>query len=283
MKKILITGKNSYIGKSLKSWLERDQFEFCVDTIDLKDESWRAKDFSKYYAIVHAAGIAHIKETSENKDLYFKVNRDLAFDVAKKAMEEGVNHFVFFSTMSVYGIEKGIIYYNTKPKPNSSYGQSKYEAEQLISDLENDNFIISIIRPPMVYGKGCKGNYPRLARFALKSPLFPKVNNKRSMIYIDNLSEFIKQILIKKLSGIFFPQNSEYVNTSEMISSISKVHGKRVLLTSAFNPIIMILKKLNIGVFNKIFGDLIYEKQMSSSILNYSIFDFEESIIRTEK
>ena len=183
----------------------------------------------------------------------------------------------------MYGIEKGRITFDTKPNPKSAYGKSKYEDEELISNLSNENFIISIIRPPMVYGKGCKGNYPRLARFALKTPLFPKVDNKRSMIYIDNLSEFIKQILNEKISGIFFPKNSEYVNTSEMISSISKVHGKRVWLTSLFNPIIMILKKLNIGVFNKIFGDLTYEKQMSSPKLNYSIFDFEQSITKTEK
>src|SRR5690606_7124221 len=118
--------------------------------------------------VIHVAGIAHVKETKENADLYYKVNRDLAFEVAKKAKNEGVKQFIFLSSMSVYGIETGIIKINTPTNPKTNYGRSKLEAEELISSIESDSFKVAILRPPMIYGKGCKGNYIRLANLAIK-------------------------------------------------------------------------------------------------------------------
>lgn len=204
MKKILITGKNSYIGTSVEKWLLREPDKYSVDTIDMKDSSWKENDFSEYDVVFHVAGIAHIKETADNQDLYYKVNRNLAYDTAQKAKKDGVEQFVFLSSMSVYGIEKGVIDNNTPLKPNSAYGRSKVEAEELINKLQDDSFTVATLRPPMVYGKGCRGNYPRLAKLAKKTPAFPLVNNQRSMIYIDNLTQFIKQIIDDKTGGIFF-------------------------------------------------------------------------------
>jgi len=274
MKKILITGKGSYIGTSVEKWLSGN---YIVDTVDMKDNSWRKKDFSQYDVVFHVAGIAHIKESKKNRDIYFEVNRDLAYDTAVKAKKEGVKQFIFLSSMSVYGLNKGIIDRNTPIKPNSAYGQSKYEAEKLLKQLEDESFIVAIIRPPMVYGKGCKGNYPKLASLALKTPIFPKVNNKRSMIYIDNLSEFVKQLIDNCSGGIFLPQNVDYVNTSEMVKLIAEAHGKKVRMTKLLNPL---LNLLNISIVNKVFGDLVYEKSISCNI---DFVSFEESIMRTEK
>src|SRR5690554_6259245 len=76
MKNILITGKNSYIGTSLENWLMRELDKYKVDTVDMKDGSWKEKDFGSYDVVFHVAGIAHIKETNDNQDLYYKVNRD---------------------------------------------------------------------------------------------------------------------------------------------------------------------------------------------------------------
>ena len=160
--------------------------------------------FSGYDSVFHVAGIAHIKETIKNRDLYFSVNRDLAYEVAKKAKEDGVRQFVFLSTMSVYGLNTGIIDNNTPEAPKNAYGRSKLEAEKLIRELEAANFQVAIIRPPMVYGKGAKGNYQRLSKFAQKSPIFPDYNNQRSMLYIDNLCEFVRLIIIHVSTGIFF-------------------------------------------------------------------------------
>lgn len=279
MKKILITGKNSYIGTSLENWLMREPDKYKVDTIDMKDGSWKEKDFSEYEVVFHVAGIAHIKETRDNQDLYYKVNRDLAYETAQKAKQDGVEQFVFLSSMSVYGIENGVIDKDTPLKPNSAYGKSKIEAEELINKLQDDSFTVATLRPPMVYGKGCRGNYPRLVGLALKTPIFPKVDNKRSMIYIDNLSEFVKQLIDSRSGGLFFPQNAEYVNTSEMVRLIAEAHEKKIVMTEFFNPL---LRLLNISTVNKVFGDLVYDMSMSEYDANYAIIDFNNSIVKTE-
>ncbi|MCY7731088.1 NAD-dependent epimerase/dehydratase family protein [Aerococcus urinaeequi] len=279
MKNILITGKNSYIGTSLENWLMREPDKYKVDRVDMRDGSWKEKDFSQYDVVFHVAGIAHIKETSDNQDLYYKVNRDLAYETAQKAKQDGVEQFIFLSSMSVYGIENGIIDMDTILKPNSAYGKSKIEAEDLINKLQDNSFTVATLRPPMVYGEGCRGNYPRLVGLALKTPIFPNVDNKRSMIYIDNLSEFVKQLIDNRNGGLFFPQNAEYVNTSEMVRLIAEAHGKRVVMTKLFNPL---LRLLNVSTVNKVFGDLVYDMSMSEYESDYRVYGFIESIIKTE-
>lgn len=279
MKNILITGKNSYIGTSLENWLMREPDKYKVDTVDMKDGSWKKKDFSEYDVVFHVAGIAHIKETSDNQDLYYKVNRDLAYETAQKSKKDGVGQFIFLSSMSVYGIENGVIDKSTPHKPNSAYGKSKIEAEELINKLQDDSFAVATLRPPMVYGKGCRGNYPRLVGLALKTPIFPKVDNKRSMIYIDNLSEFVKQLIDNRSGGLFFPQNAEYVNTSEMVRLIAEAHGKQMVMTKLFNPL---LRLLNISTVNKVFGDLVYDMRISDYEFDFRACGFRESIIKTE-
>ena len=279
IKNILITGKNSYIGTSLENWLMREPDQYKVDTVDMKDGSWKEKDFSQYDVVFHVAGIAHIKETSDNQDLYYKVNRDLAYETAQKAKQDGLEQFIFLSSMSVYGIENGVIDMDTILKPNSAYGKSKIEAEDLINKLQDNSFTVATLRPPMVYGKGCRGNYPRLASLALKTPVFPKVENKRSMIYIDNLSEFVKQLIDNRSGGLFFPQNAEYVNTSEMVRLIAEAHEKKIVMTKLFNPL---LRLLNVSTVNKVFGDLVYEMSMSEYESDYRVCGFRESIIKTE-
>lgn len=280
LKNVLITGKNSYIGTSLENWLMREPDQYKVDTVDMKDGSWKEKDFSQYDVVFHVAGIAHIKETSDNQDLYYKVNRDLAYETAQKAKQDGVEQFIFLSSMSVYGIENGVIDMNTILKPNSAYGKSKIEAEDLINKLEDESFIVGTLRPPIVYGKGCRGNYPRLVGLALKTPIFPNVDNKRSMIYIDNLSEFIKQLIDNRSGGLFFPQNAEYVNTSEMVGLIAEAHGKKIVMTKLFNPL---LKLLTVSTVNKVFGDLVYDMSMSDYESDYRVCGFGSSILFTER
>jgi len=279
MKKILIAGKDSYIGTSFEKWLIREPDKYKVDTIDMRNDSWKKKDFSGFDVIFYVAGIVHVKESKKNRTLFYKVNRDLVLETAQKAKKEGVKQFIFLSTMNVYGIEKGVIYNSTLTKPKNAYGKSKLEAEEAINKLRDDSFIVSILRPPMVYGKGCKGNYQRLVRLALTTPIFPKINNKRSMIYIDNLLEFIKVLIDSNRGGLFFPQNAEYVNTSEMVRLIAKAHGKCVIMTKLFNPII---KVLNLSTINKVFGDLVYDMSMSDYESNYRVCSFVESIKKTE-
>jgi nucleoside-diphosphate-sugar epimerase len=280
MKKILITGKNSYVGTSLKKWLSNYPDKYSLDFISLRNDSWKVKDFSGYDVVFHAAGIAHIKETKKNADLYFKVNRDLAYEVAKKAKAEGVMQFIFVSSMSVYGIDSGVIHDSSPLKPKSNYGKSKLQAEDLIVPLGDDELNIVILRPPMIYGEGCKGNYSRLANLVLKLPVFPIFENKRSMIYIDNLCEFVRLLIDNWSKGIFLPQNEEYVCTSEMVKLIGHVHGKKIRMTKLFNPL---LKLLSNSTLKKIFGNLVYKSDISENRIRYNIYDFKSSIILTER
>lgn len=288
MKRVLITGKNSYIGKALRNWLAKDPEKYEVDLISVRDDSWKKEDFSKYDTIYHVAGIAHIRETKENKNLYYRVNRDLAYEIAKKAKIEGIQHFIFLSSMSVYGVKSGVIYKDTPLNATNAYGKSKIEAEKLIENLADDKFTLAILRPPMVYGKNCKGNYSMLAKLAIRTPIFPDVNNKRSMIYIDNLSEFVTQLIEDQSSGFFFPQNEEYVNTSEMVRLIAEAHCKKIKMIKLFNPL---LNVLHISTLNKVFGDLVYDKEilaefdkrLNNQKVKYKTISFEESISLTER
>jgi len=278
MKKVLITGANSYIGTSLEKWLGQYPDSYFVDTVDMVGDSWKEKDFTEFDTIFHVAGIAHIKETRENSNLYFEVNRDLTYKIAQKSKNDKVKQFIFLSTMGVYGIENGEIDKDTVPNPKSNYGRSKLQAEKLIDPLKADDYKIAILRPPMIYGKGCKGNYQRLAKFAINYPVFPNIENKRSMIYIDNLCEFVRLLIDDYNSGLFFPQNKEYVCTSEMVKMIAEVHGKKIWMTKLFNPL---LCTLNNNILNKVFGNLVYSK----NLLNYSEADTistKETIKMTE-
>ena len=277
MKRILITGANSYIGTSFEEYMKQFE-EYQIDTIDMIDGSWRQKDFSLYDTVFHVAGIAHRKETKENAPLYYEVNRDLAIETAKKAKKEQVKQFVFLSSMSIYGMTTGVITKDTVPNPNSHYGRSKLEAEQGIRELADDCFKVVIVRPPMVYGKGCKGNYVFLRKFALTCPFFIKAYNQRSMIYIDNLCEFVHQLIDKELEGIFCPQNKEYISTDEMVTEIAKCHGKKVMIVKLPKGILNLMKN---GVLSKIFGSLTYSE---TEKLPYHIVDvFSETIRESEK
>ena len=286
MKRVLITGKNSYIGTSLENWLMREPDKYKVDTVDMKDGSWKEVDFSQYDVVFHVAGIAHVSSDPKMEDLYYKVNRDLTIETAEKAKAEGVKQFIFMSSIIVYGdssSSKRVIDRNTVPTPSNFYGNSKLQAEEGIKYLETDDFKIVVLRPPMIYGKGSKGNYPRLANMAKKIPVFPDIDNERSMLHIDNLCDFIKVMIDHEETGLHFPQNKEYVKTSELVKTIAEVHGKKILMISWMNWLIRLMFG-RVGLVNKVFGNLVYEKSMSDyDKANYRIRDFRESIELTEK
>jgi len=285
VKKILITGVNSYVGNSLTKWLEKNPERYSVERISLRDNAWKEKDFSIYDVVVHVAGIAHVSRDPKMEEIYYKVNRDLTIDTAKKAKADGVKQFIFLSSIIVYGeniSNNGMITKDTIPHPSNFYGNSKLQAEKGIEPLNDTNFNVVIIRPPMIYGKNSKGNYPKLAKAAQKLPIFPDIDNQRSMLHIDNLSEFIKLMIDNEEKGLFFPQNKEYVKTSEMVRTISEVHGNRIILTKLFNPILHLMSN-RVGIINKVFGNLVYEQEMSDYKDNYRVRSFKKTIELTER
>lgn len=286
MKKILITGANSYIGTSFENYLKKWDIEYKVYTVDMRDESWRNKDFSKYDVVFHVAGIAHVSTDPKMQDLYYKVNRDLTIETAKKAKKDGVKQFIFMSSIIVYGDsshinKKRVIDKSTVPTPSNFYGKSKLQAEEGILPLNDESFKVVVIRPPMIFGKGSKGNYPKLSKIAQKLPIFPDIENERSMLHIDNLCEFIRLMIVNEESGIFFPQNNEYVGTSKLVKLIAEFHEKNIILIKLFNPILKIMGN-NISQVNKAFGNLVYDKKMSEYKVEYRIRNLKEAVRETE-
>lgn len=287
VKKILITGENSYIGNQLENWLEKVPEEYVVVKHSVRNDKWKEIDFSIFDVVVHVAGIAHQDKKADQEELYYKVNTELTIEIAKKAKEQGVNQFIFLSSIIVYGEssrigEKKVITKETKPEPINFYGNSKLLAEKGILPMQSDNFKIVILRPPMIYGKESKGNYTLLAKFAKRCPIFPDIENQRSMLHINNLSELIRLLIIEEERGEFFPQNKEYVKTSELVRNIANIHGNKIKLSTAFNPLIFRFKN-KMNIVNKIFGSLVYEQEISVYKYNYQIMSFKESIRITEE
>jgi nucleoside-diphosphate-sugar epimerase len=286
--KILITGKNSYIGMSFEKWLNQWPDVYQVDTVCLINDHWEHYDFSQYDVVFHVAGVVHQKEKPGMKNLYFSVNRDLAVEVAKKAKKSGVKQFIFMSSMAVYGLEgkieeQVIINKNTPCNPNSFYGRSKLEAENEINKLGDNHFSIAIIRAPMVYGPNCPGNYRFLRKYVRMIRILPDIKNQRSMIFINNLTEFIRLLIGQQDRGLFFPQNKDYVDSLNMAEIIAHFYGKKILISKTLSGLLRAGRN-TFPIVNKIFDNLTYDKNISQHYdWNYCEVGFEESIELTEK
>lgn len=310
MKRILITGATGYIGTNVVNYLNEynelnGQECYAVDCLSLREENWENFDFSPYDVVLHLAGKAHadIGHVSEDiKQEYYNVNCKLAVRTATKAKEQGVPHFVYLSSVIVYGDSANVgkakcITARTKETPANFYGDSKWQAEQKLRGLEecggDKPFYVAIVRPPMVYGKGSKGNFPLLVKLAAKMPIFPAVRNERSMIYIENLAEFLRLLIDSGQGGVYLPQNAEYVTTAEMVKAIGRVRNKKIYLSKLLNPFVWLASKMPGkigGMANKAFGSLSIAKEFGSKemtgvspkeIKGYRICDFEESIYRS--
>lgn len=285
MKRVLITGANSFVGMNIESWLLKAPNEFLVDTVDTMNEAWKKADFTKYDVVFHVAGIAHVDPKPDMAPLYYKVNRDLSIEIAKWAKERGVKQFIYMSSKIVYHASKSLkgdfVKSETKPNPNDFYGDSKLQAENGLNKLQCDTFKIAIIRPPMIYGPGNKGNLPRLGWLALKTPVFPAWHNKRSMLHVINLAEFVKQLILREMAGTFFPQNAEYSDTVEIVRLISIEHGHKIWISRLFNPLVWLGAKF-LPAIPKMFADSYYEQDMSLYDFDYQLVSFRDSLQELE-
>jgi UDP-glucose 4-epimerase len=282
MKRVLVIGENSYIGKSFQVFAEG---RYEIKMASSRNEAWREADFTGYDSVLHCAGIAHVSRNPKMEALYYEVNCDLTVAIAEKAKKEGIKQFVFLSSILVYGSSKAEIDVKTVPQPDDFYGASKLKAEQELQKLVDDDFKICLVRLPLVYGEGCKGNFPRLIKLAKKSPLFPDYPNKRSMIYVENLMDFLGKIIDDGSAGIFLPQNNEHVNTSELVKCLAEAQGKRIATTKLFNPLLKTLAK-RLSVFQKMFGDLYYVLQNENvgddvHIVQQNKVTFKDSIMQS--
>lgn len=287
--KVLITGKGSYIGEHIKMHLESSGFQ--VDEVDTIGDDWKKIEYSQYDSIVHVAAIVHDSAKKASEEMFKKVNTDLPVSIARLAKDSGVKQFVFLSTMGVYGIGKtlsineSIIDEKTPLNAIGSYGGSKLEAEKQLKKLEDKSFRVGIVRPPNVYGPGCRGNYISLfKKLAMNIVIFPYAftNIRQSMLYIDNLSELIKLIIIHRANGIFLPQDDYIPNTVDLIKIIRVVNGRKPHF-SKFMGLFMKMFKI-ISVVKKIYGGVCYDKTVSDGFDNkYQIVSFAKGMELTYK
>ena len=287
MKRILITGAGSYIGKNVELYIGKKEPGWHVEILDMQNSDWKKHDFSRYDVVFHVAGIAHADVsavTEDVKQLYYDVNTKLAIETATKAKEEGVKQFILMSSMIVYG-DAEYIGVDTQPKPTNFYGDSKWQADKGVRELLDDKFKVVVLRPPMIYGKGSKGNYPILAQMAGKLPVFPRVNNKRSMLYIENLCEFVRLMIANEERGVFHPQNETTIGTCDMVAMIAAQRGHRIWITSLLTPMVWIGRRVPGKIGNlcrKAFGCSYYDGVLSAYKSRYCVCTIEESIRRTE-
>ena len=291
MKHILITGVNSYVGNTVERYLTERNAEagrelYRVDKVSLRGETLERLGKTSYDAVLHVAGIAHAdvgNVSEETKELYYRVNRDLAVETARWAKTAEIPQFIYLSSVIVYGesTEGGRITAGTVPAPANFYGDSKLQAENELRKLETERFRVALLRLPMVYGKGSKGNFPMLVKLAGKLPVFPAFENERSMIYAENLAEFIRILIERGEGGLFFPQNREYVTTAKLVKAVRETEGKKMILCRALNPFVRIVCKAPGkigGLAKKAFGTLAIDRELSGDLAAYQIFSFEESV-----
>lgn len=286
MKKVLITGAGSYVGESVRRYiLAKMPGEYQIDAVDTMGDNWKKADYSQYEVVFHVAGIAHVNADPKMEPLYYKVNRDLTIEVAKHSEAAGVKQFIFMSSQIVFhesqSLETEVLTAETKPNPNGFYGDSKLQAEEGLKALraEGGEMKMCILRPCMIYGPNAKGNFPRLAKLARKTPVFPAWHNKRSMLYVDNLAEFVLQAMERELEGTFYPQNRELADTVEIIRFFAKAAGHRVWITRLLNPFVW-LGSFVLQPINKMFATYYYDPAMSVMDFDYQLVSFKESLRR---
>lgn len=279
--------------RAVRRYILAKDSSYRIDAVDTMGDNWKKADYAKYDVVFHVAGIAHVNADPKMEPLYYKVNCNLTIEVAKHAKAAGVRQFIFMSSQIVFhesqSLKAEVLTAETKPVPNGFYGNSKLQAENGLWNLvknqkENstrsqggNQMKICILRPCMIYGPNAKGNFSRLAKLACKTPVFPEWHNKRSMLYIDNLAEFVKQAIERELEGTFYPQNRELADTVEIVRYFAKEAGHKIWITKLLNPFVW-MGSLVLQPINKMFATYYYNPKMSKMEFDYQLVSFEESL-----
>lgn len=280
MTRVIITGKNGFIGQHLARRIPGSHQE------SVRDGAWQKIDFSKYDCVVHAAGMAHVSYNSALDAQYMAVNRDLTLDIARAAKAAGVRQFIFLSSIIVYGPaarggDTRVITASTPPAPENAYGLSKLEAEQGLFLLADDNFHVAALRLPMVYGRGSRGNFSLILKYAKYLPVFPALCGRRSAIYVENLAEYIAYAIERGLEGMLFPRDHLPVTTTRMLTAVRAALGKNTRITRAFDPLIRLFG--NSDPMRRIFGGLEYAPELSPEIENITMFTLEQAVLMEDE
>lgn len=290
MKKVMLVGVGGYIGGKFTEYINKNYPDWQVDAVDSMNRKWADADFAGYDAVYNVSGLAHANARQGTEEQYYAVNGQLPIDVATKAKAEGVPMFVQMSSMVVYGDMSGLdeeknIFEDTVPAEPTIYGKSKMMAERGLLKLEDDNFQVAIMRPPLIYSEYARDNFPRLVNFAKKMPIFPKLKNQQSMVYVDNLCELIYLVIENNKGGIYYPQQECYIETSKIVKDIADAVGNKMWQTKIFNPFLKLFSKWDkLAFIHKAFGSITYDMSISNHFDGkYRVVTYEESIRRIAK
>lgn len=287
--KILIIGKNSYIGNHIDEWLSK--YGHKVEQLDVLTPQWKEFDYALYDAIVHVAGIVH-RPDCQDWNLYKSVNTDMPVEIAGmyKAARAGKGlggQYIYFSTMGVFDAQKelgpSIVDENTSKRSESMYGKSKLMAEEELQKLQDGSFNVAFVRPPSVYGKGCKGGYiTGFTKIARMLPIIPRAyeNARQSFIYIDNLCECVRLIAEKGLNGGFCPQDDEIPNANRLLEVICMGIGKKYRSSRLLGLCLRLVSF--VPLVKKAYGGIEYSRKLSDIPgVDYVVVPFEEGMKRT--
>lgn len=269
MKKISVTGATGFVGRR---WVVYNQDKFQLQTINLRNAMVKDIDLRGADAVVHLAGKAHEMKPIAD-DIYFAVNYELTKQLADTAKAHGVPQFVYISSVKVYGDTLQDVLDESSPcVPTDAYGASKLKAEQYLRSIETDSFRVAIVRPPLVYGPGVKGNMIRLLQMAEKNiPLpFGGIRNQRSMVFVDNLAELINTIIDRKASGIFIAGDNEPVSTSNLLMMMRAAMDNRSKLVSVPLFLRKIIQLLRPGLYLRLFGSFVVDNRPTNNFLNFT-------------
>ena len=270
MKRILLIGQNSYLSKQLKTHLLTKSKGYMVNAISALSEQWQALPFGLYDWIIDLEAVTPWQEEdapSPSPEAYFQVNRDLARDLARKAKEEGCTHFLYISTIEVYGFEpragKTIqIEKNTPCRPITDYGKSKLAGEDAIKELEGDGFQAAILRLPMVYGPGCPGEYEAFRKLAASGCKLPSMAGQKSAIHISTLCAFVQYLIEQTLSGTLHPQNKDYLSPLELLHLAAKEEDAQIRTSWLTGLKYRLFPGSVPKEIHQVFGGLVYGKEI---------------------
>jgi UDP-glucose 4-epimerase len=261
----LVTGASGFVGRHLTPMLEAEGWtvrralrtpsvtpnDFCIESIG-SETNWK-EALVGVDAVIHLAARVHHQNDEGAVELYRTVNIEGTLHLARSAASAGVRHFIFVSTVLVHGrsndgrapfSEENIL------TPSGTYGMSKAAAEAGLRALAKDSEMsITVVRPPLVYGAGAKGNFKLLTRAVkLGIPLpFASIRNRRAFLAVENLCSFIVQRLAHAGRGfdVFLVADDEQVSTPEFIRRLAGAVGIRPRLLPAPISVLSALLKLS--------------------------------------
>ena len=283
-KTLMITGASGFIGSN---FIKNYENEYNIVPVCLIKNKPEDLDYTGVDTILHLAALVHqMKGAPEEK--YFEVNTELTKRLAIAAKRKGVKHFVFYSTVKVYGFDGELnnhdflLTENSPCNPNDPYGASKYEAEKILNSLQDENFKVAMVRPPMVYGEGVKGNMLSLMKLINILPIIPfnYNNNKRSIISTENLLYMTHLIIKNGADGVYLGTEGESVSIKEIVESIEKGLGKKKINIKFPSFIFKLLCKIKPNIMVRLYGTLAFKQEDNYSKISYKSQDTMDNQIK---